>query len=204
MHGFAALQALITDAMHPIASTSGHGVAAWFLAGVFAWSGIAKLRHPTRTAMAIVDFGVVRHVRPILGALLAAAETLLAALLALGVFPRLVLALTAALLWVFAFVIARSLWAGEHFACFCFGEADDRLSRWTLVRTTTLALLASVVALTSASVTREVATSTMIVIQAITALSLLSIIALISSVPRALQQMGDVLGSPMSPHIGGD
>src|SRR3712207_2356192 len=43
-------------------------------------------------------------------------------------------------------LIAKSLWSGKRFACFCFGEADSELSRLTLVRTATLALLATVVA----------------------------------------------------------
>jgi len=54
----------------------GYGVAIWILAIIFAWSGIAKLWQPTLAARALVDFGVLRRVRPHLGSALGVAELL--------------------------------------------------------------------------------------------------------------------------------
>jgi hypothetical protein len=92
------------------------------------------------------DFGVLRRVRPRLGGALGAAELLLALSLITGTLPVVFLPVTAGLLWFFVLLIARSLWSGRDFSCFCFGDAGSRLSRLTLVRTAVLALLASALA----------------------------------------------------------
>ena len=146
MSGFESALALLAKALHLITAPTGYGIAVWILAIIFAWSGVAKLRKPTLAAVAIMDFGVLRRVRPRLGGALGAAELLLALLLVSGTLPALVLPVTAGLLWLFVVLIAKSLLSGRDFACFCFGDADSRLSRLTLVRTGALALLASVLA----------------------------------------------------------
>ncbi len=203
MHGFAALSSFVRTVEGLAVSEPGRGVAIWLLVGVFAWSGVAKLRRPTLAAMAIVDFGVTRRARPVLGVLLGSVEVLLATLLALGVLSRLVLALTAMLLWFFALLIARSLRAGANFACFCFGEADDRLSGWTLVRTIALALLASMETLTALSLSSTTVPYATRILQAIAALSLLGTIVLARSIPRLLRQSNHFLENSLS-RAGGD
>lgn len=125
------------------------GVGGWFLAWVFAWSGVVKLRRPVLTAMAIVDFRVAGRVRPRLGLALGAVEVGLALVLAAGVAPLLSALLAAGILWLFAFLIARSLVAGERFACLCFGDSHAELSPTTLARTAALALFASAIAVVS-------------------------------------------------------
>jgi hypothetical protein len=72
---------------------------------------------------------------------------LLALSLVTGTLPVVFLPLTVGLLWFFVLLIAKSLFSGEDFSCFCLGDADTRLSRLTLVRTAALALLASALAL---------------------------------------------------------
>jgi hypothetical protein len=148
MGGFAKALALAGDLLHTILEPPGSGIATWFLAGTFAISGIAKVRQPALTAMAMVDFGVARRVRPRWGQALGAAEVALAG--ALVLLPRLAILVAMVLLWFFVSLIARSLWDGRRFACFCFGDAEAPLSRWTLVRTTALALLATALALSTA------------------------------------------------------
>lgn len=143
--GFVTAGELIAEALQALMAPPFSGVGLWLLAGVFVWSGAAKLRRPALAALALVDFGVARRARPGLGRALGGGELALALLLVALPWPT--TALAAGLLWCFALLIARSLHAGERFACFCFGEADDRLSAWTLGRTVGLALLATLVAL---------------------------------------------------------
>jgi hypothetical protein len=147
VNGFESAISLFAKALHLITAPTGYGIAVWILAIVFAWSGVAKLRRPTLAALAMMDFGVLRRVRPGLGSALGAAELLVALSLATGTLPGIFLPVTAGLLWFFVLLIAKSLLSGKDFACFCFGETDSRLSRMTLVRTVALALLASVLAL---------------------------------------------------------
>ena len=147
MNGFESALSLFAKALHLITAPTGYGIAVWILAIVFVWSGVAKLRQPILAAVAMMNFGVLRRVRPRLGSTLGAAELLLALLLITGTLPALFLPVTAGLLWLFVLLIAKSLLSGKDFACFCFGDADSRLSRLTLVRTGALALLASVMAI---------------------------------------------------------
>lgn len=175
MSGFAVALSLAVAAGHALAGPAARAASAWFLAGVFMWSGVAKLRRPALSAMAMVDFGVLRRVRPWLGAALGATEVTLAGALALA----------AALLWLFALLIARSLAAGRDFACFCFGEAEGRLSRWTLARTAALALLATAAAVPPwhPGGPRQAAGA----LPAIAGSALLGTIALASYIPRLLR-----------------
>lgn len=185
MGGFEYALSLAGDALRLLRSSPGHGIVVWFLAIIFLWSGVVKLRRPALAAMAVADFGVVRRPFPGLGRALGTAEVLLAVLLVSGVVPTLILPITAALLWFFAFLIARSLRSGESFACFCFGGSDSKLSRWTLARTVALALIAS------AQVPAPVLGSYPIlsqsyVIQAVSAVALVGTLVLLGRVPRLL------------------
>jgi hypothetical protein len=194
MNGFATLIALVQEvALGPV----GYGIAVWFLAGVFAWSGTAKLCQPTLAAAAMVDFRVVRRVCPALGVLLGATEVLLACALATGFLLRLTVIFAAGLLWIFALLIARSLLAGAHFTCSCFGDADDQLSNLTLARTAALALLASALALVGPPMTSR-PNIRAVALQAVAGLSLLGAIVLVSYMPRLLRWNRDfyAVGAP--------
>src|ERR687893_1488760 len=147
MNGFESAFSLFAELLRLLTAPAGYGIAVWILAIIFVWSGVAKLRRPALAAMAMMDFGVLRKVRPRLGSALGAAEVLLALFLVTGTLPVLFVPVTAGLLWFFVLLIARSLRSGQDFPCFCFGDADSRLSRLTLVRTAALAVLASVLAL---------------------------------------------------------
>jgi hypothetical protein len=191
VNGFEAALSLLAKALHLITAPTGYGIAVWILAIVFVWSGVAKLRKPTLAAVALMDFGVLRRVRPRLGSALGAAELLLALLLISGTLPALFLPVTAGLLWLFVLLIAKSLLSGKDFACFCFGDADSRLSRLTLVRTGALALLASVLAvapLPYASLDRTY------LLQAISAAAFVGTIALGSQIANLLRWNRDPYG----------
>ena len=164
---------------------AGYGIAVWILAIVFVWSGVAKLRQPTLAAMAMMDFGVIRRVRPRLGSALGAAEVLVALSLVTGTLPALFLPITAGLLWFFVLLIAKGLLSGEDFACFCFGDADSRLSRLTLVRTATLALLASLLAV--APLPNYAGLSETYVLQATSAAAIVGGIVLVAQIPNLLR-----------------
>ena len=170
---------------------AGYGIAIWVLAIIFVWSGLAKLRRPALAAMAMNDFGILRRVRPRLGGALGAVELLLALSLIIGAFPVLILPVTAGLLWFFVLLIARSLWAGKDFSCFCFGDADSRLSRLTLVRTIALALLASALLVVPL---RYASFDQIYLLQAVSAAALVGAIVLAGRIPRLLRWNKDPYG----------
>jgi hypothetical protein len=196
VNGFESALSLAVDALH--LATAGYGIAVWVLAIVFAWSGIAKLRRPILAAMAMVDFGVLRRVRPHLGVVLGAAELSLALLLAAGALRVLFLPVAAALLWLFVLLIARSLHSGKRFACFCFGEADSELSRLTLVRTAALAMLATVVAIGSPPAGALSGSGSAFALQGVSAAAIVGAIALVGQVPKLLRWNKDpyLVGNP--------
>jgi hypothetical protein len=191
VNGFESALSLLAKALHLITAPTGYGIAVWILAIVFVWSGVAKLRQPTLAAVAMVDFGVLRWVRPRLGSALGAAELLLALLLIAGTLPALLLPVTAGLLWLFVLLIAKSLLSGKDFACFCLGDADSRLSRLTLVRTGALALLASVMAVVPLPYASFDWTY---VLQAISAAALVGTIVLASQFAKLLRWNRDPYG----------
>ena len=191
MNGFESALSLLAKALHLITAPTGYGIAVWILAIVFVWSGVAKLRQPTLAAVAMVDFGVLRRVRPRLGSALGAAELLLALLLIAGTLPALFLPVTAGLLWLFVLLIAKSLLSGKDFACFCLGDADSRLSRLTLVRTGALALLASVLAVAPLPYAGFDRTY---LLQAISAAAFVGTIVLASQIARMLRWNRDPYG----------
>ena len=194
MNGFESALSLLARALHLITAPTGYGIAIWILAIIFAWSGIAKLRRPTLAAMAMMDFGILRRIRPRLGSTLGAAELLLALFLITGTLPALILPVTAGLLWFFVLLIARSLWSGQDFACFCFGEADSKLSRSTLVRTAALALLASVLAVAPVQAGTYAGFSEAYVLQAVSAAAFVGAILLSSQISRLLRWNKDPYG----------
>lgn len=187
MNGFESAFSLFAKVSHFVTGATSYGIAVWVLAIIFMWSGSTKLRRPTLAAMAMMDFGVLRRVRPRLGSALGAAELLLALLLVTATLPVLVLPITAGLLWFFVLLIAKSLWSGKVFACFCFGETDSKLSGLTLVRTATLALLASILTVTSLPMGTYSAFSGTYVLQAISAAALIGVIVLGSQIPKLLR-----------------
>ena len=131
--------------------------------------------------------GVLRRVRPRLGSLLGGAEVLLALFLATGTLPMLFLPATAGLLWLFVVLIARSLWSGKDFACFCFGDADSRLSRWTLIRTVALAVLASLLAVAPPPTGSYASFAETYILQAIAAAAIVGAVVLGGQIPKLLR-----------------
>jgi hypothetical protein len=183
---------LVTDALNIVLAPSAFGTAVWVLAIVFAWSGATKLRRPTPAAIAMVDFGVLRRVRPALGSALGAAELLLAVSLITGAFPAVSLPAAAVLLWVFVLLIAKSLWSGDRFACFCFGDAGSRLSGWTLLRTIVLALLGSVLVVALPSAGDYAVFGETYALQMASAMALVGAIVLGGQFPELLRRNKDL------------
>jgi hypothetical protein len=184
LNGFGSALSLLVGAIGLLTAPAGYGIAVWVLAIVFVWSGLAKVRRPALAAMAITDFGLLHKIRPWLGAALGGAELLLAVSLIAGALPIVFLPVTAGLLWFFVLLIAKSLWSGKEFACFCFGDADARISRVTLVRTIALALLASVLAVAPLS---YASLDQAYLLQALCAAALVGAIALGGQIPKLLR-----------------
>ena len=166
---------------------AGYGIAVWVLTIIFVWSGVAKLRKPALAAMAITDFGILRRIRPRLGSALGGTEVLLALFLVTGTLPMLFLPVTAGLLWLFVLLIARSLWSGKNFACFCFGDAASKLSRWTLIRTAALAMLASLLAVAPLPTGVYASFAQTYVLQAVAAAAIVGAVVLGGQIPKLLR-----------------
>jgi hypothetical protein len=191
MDGFAAAWMLAGEAVRALIVPPGSGISVMFLAWIFAWSGGAKIWHPDRAAVAMVNFGVVRRILAWQGRALGVAEVTLSMVLIL--LPSLGVRLAALLLAVFVLLIARSLLRGVSFPCACFGAGDERISVWTLARAVVLASLAS--ALTFGSTPSPAARGLVQVsLEAIVAGSLLGMIALTAFVPALLGWNRDPLG----------
>lgn len=187
MNGFESALALFAGFLRLVTAPAGYGIAVWVLTIIFVWSGVVKLRRPTLAAMAITDFGVLRRVRPRLGSALGGTEVLLALFLVTGTLPMLFLPVTAGLLWLFVLLIARSLWSGGNFACFCFGDADSKLSRWTLIRTAALALLASLLAVAPLPTGAYASFAQTYVLQAVAAAAIVGAVVLGGQIPKLLR-----------------
>lgn len=141
MGGFSTIADLVIDGADLVVSQHGSGVVTWLLAGLFAMAGVAKLRHPEIAADSAVAFGIGHEPSPHLGLAIGGGELLLAT--GLVATPRLAAALASVALWGFTLLIGRALIAGQHFACYCFGESGAQISRWGMARTAGLALLAT-------------------------------------------------------------
>jgi len=191
VNGFGSAIALLRQVFDLVTGPAGYGIAIWVLAIVFVWSGFAKLRRPALAAMAMNDFGILRRIRPRLGSTLGAVELLLALFLITGTLPVVIMPFTAGLLWFFVLLIARSLRLGKDFSCFCFGDADSRLSRLTLVRTTALALLASALVVVPP---RPAGFDQIYLLQAISAAALVGAMVLASRIPKLLSWNKDPYG----------
>jgi uncharacterized membrane protein YphA (DoxX/SURF4 family) len=130
------------------------GVGCGLLAALFVASGIPKIRRPFELAIALVRFGIVKRVRPFLGRLLGIVEVAVG--LAVALSPVLLPAAVAALLLLVAFtvVIVRSLAAGQHVECACFGTGE-KTSWATVARNVVLAGVALFVAVAAETPTAD-------------------------------------------------
>ena len=190
MGGFEAAGTLLRGVYEELTGP-GLGIVMSFLAWVFVVSGIAKLRRPALTAMAVVDFGVTRRVVPRLGIALGAVELALGAALMLRILPAVTLALTCALLGAFVFVVGRALVQKRSFPCYCFGDSDRDLSLWTLARAGALAALAALAVLGGPG-TVEAALRTR-ALQEIAAASVFGAAVMAAFVPRLVRWNADAM-----------
>lgn len=150
--GFDAFGRGVASGFDALQGASLFGTLSFLLGLVFLLSAIPKLRKPQLAALAMVDFGVATRARPSMGLALGLAELLLAVALgaaaitaatASRVIPVMA---AAAVLWVFAALIGRTLRSPDRFSCFCFGSEEAAISSRTLLRTGALAILASLLA----------------------------------------------------------
>jgi hypothetical protein len=146
--GFELLGSALAAVADAVTSPTAYAVGAWVIALVLAWSGGAKLRAPAAAASALVEFGLAARARPRLGTALGFAELAVAALvaastLASGLLQTVAPAVAIALFGAFVFLVARSLRAGERFACHCFGAGGGEISVWTLLRAAALAAVSA-------------------------------------------------------------
>jgi Methylamine utilisation protein MauE len=109
---------------------------------VLVWAGVEKLRRPFPASLAIVRFGLAKRVRPVVGRAAGATEVAAGALLLARPQSPWAYVPAAALLLVFAFLLARAVRRGERFACACFGAGEnDSITAATVLRTAVLLAL---------------------------------------------------------------
>jgi membrane protein YdbS with pleckstrin-like domain len=75
----------------------------------------------------------------------------------------------------------------KKFACFCFGEADSKLSRWTLIRTAALATLASLLVVAPLRAGGYAALTQTYVLQAVAAAAIVGAVVLGGQIPKLLR-----------------
>lgn len=123
--------------------TIGVGVMSFAVAATFLVAGVGKLSVSKEFAESLVRFMVTR--RPHLWAARGVALFEIAVAVALWVpMLRIAAAATAfAAFGLFSWLIARSLRAGETFACNCFGSDKRHIDAFTLIRTLALAVLSA-------------------------------------------------------------
>ncbi len=184
MGGLDPILDLAASAVAALRSSHGHDVVSLFLAGVLAWSGVAKLHRPLPAALAIADFGLVKRPRRLQGVALGLFELGLAVAVAADPTSELVLAMLSLTLLAFTALIARALSRSESFACFCFG-GDDELSRATLARN--LGLLALVALLWSSPTASGPPPAAAPLLSALIAVAALMATALLARLPRLLR-----------------
>lgn len=141
MNGFVLTLRLLIQLLTQVRESQILGSLVWLLALVFFWSGSAKLAKPVIAAGAIVDFGISRRLVPALGTASGFGEVALG--VAMLATERLGLLLAASALWLFVYLIGRSLLLGKRHACACFGDTNSIISRWTLLRSLVLAAMAT-------------------------------------------------------------
>ena len=114
-----------------------------------------------------------------------AAEFLLGFFLFVGLMWEITLFLTAILLWFFVLLVGKALVYNQQFACFCFGDGADILSKLTLIRNISLAIL-SLLLIVMRTEYHPDTWYTNHVLQSIVALSSMSVISLLSSTKSLL------------------
>jgi hypothetical protein len=142
----------------------------------------------------MVDFGLGRAVHPLFGRLAGIGESLLAAgiltTLTTNVSGGEILFGAAVILWIFVFLIARSLTRGERFPCFCFGDPQSNLSVFTLLRSLALAILASSAA--SQAMPAPAIPPEDLALDALSAAAILGLYLLGGRIPALLRWNGDL------------
>lgn len=186
MDGLEPIRQLIAAALGALQSHPDYEAATLVLAGVFAWSGLAKLRRPRLAAMAIADFGLVDRPRRWQGMALGLFELGLGAAIAIGQGMTVVLGLACLTLLALTALLLRALGRSESFACFCFG-GEEKLSRATLVRNLALLALAGLLWSASLGTAERLGSWEEFWLTAIVAAGALASSALIARVPRLLR-----------------
>jgi hypothetical protein len=162
------------------------GVGLFVLGLMFVWSGIAKARRPTLAALAMNEFGLTSGLNRRLAVALGASEIALGVALGSTVLPRLSLAVSSAALWLFAFLIARSLRRGDRFACFCFGNADASISSMTLLRALGLALLSTLLFVVAVAGAEPPTEANAVMLEFVVAMALVGTTVLVAQTVRSL------------------
>lgn len=145
MHGFSSLASMVGSVTAGLDMGRVSAVLMYISAIVFAISGATKLLDPSGTAGAIRKFSGGRLNQLSMGYALGVAELVLAAALA-ALIPWAAF-VAASVLWLFTVLLASNVISGNKFDCHCFGEHSGVISWNTVLRTTILAIGATIASL---------------------------------------------------------
>ncbi len=182
----------VSQAVGSVGSQPVFGCVALFLGLVFIVSSMPKIRKPDLAAMALTDFGITRTFKKGLGLASGAVEMLIAVSLVVAAFAQtpvvkfVPVVVAAILLWGFVALLARALRRSENFACFCFGGGESTISRRSLIRTISLATVATILAI-AATGSSPAPTLETAMLQLIVATSALVSTVLIVRLPSILE-----------------
>lgn len=184
MAGFEALEHLAGDAASAVWRQESYGIISWLYAWVFVWAGVTKIREPAHAARALTDFRLTRKLNPNprLGRVVGVSEVTLGGAIASGYSDAFVALIATLVLCFFVFLIARALVRREAFPCFCFGSTESSLSVRTAARTAALTT-GSLVLVGLATSFQRYSNPRLVLLEAVSALALLSTAALLSFVP---------------------
>ena len=171
-------------------------IVAAVLGWIFALSGLAKIARPGESALALVNFRVIRRYHRMNGLILGAAECLLAIVVLVSLSNRILTVLSLFVLMAVFLVLARlvslALARGESFACACFGTAGKTISARIQHRSVLLAAVAGVSGVVAAVQGVDISQPLLMLVLGG---SLVSLGALTWQLPVLLRQNAEPIGS---------
>lgn len=174
------------DAYHWLGEWPGSAIIALTFAAMFLYTGTLKMRQPRTTSETMVRLGLAKRVSNLTGYLGGTVEVALGLWVLSGLALRWSLAAVAALLLVFAVLIARKVYAGATFKCFCFGSESHEIGYSSVARNAVMAVVALAVVANPSAVSVFEVSFTDGYLAFLSALGIFAVFALCSRVPQLI------------------
>lgn len=184
MHGFQLVAAFVSQAVDWLNRAHAPEAAMLLVAGAFVLGGWAKTRRPLLAALAVVEFGVLKRASPAAGLMVGLAEIALGIALVLPDSRFVAQSAAVVLLWTFAALLVRQLILHRDAPCFCFGQADEPLTWWTVARTGGLAVAITYATFAGLVTASGNASWSVFALSVVSAVALLASYGLLAHLPR--------------------